>query len=179
MARQAYALDTYVREINDHAPTRSKASDGGRGDSAHASRKSDHNPNSAGVWRAYDITHDPTHGMNCAALAESLVRLFGRHPAMGPGSYIIWRRRIISYDRIKEGWRTYTGANPHDKHLHLSVSISRAGYDSRKPWNLWAKAPVKVTRVQQARVLLEEAVKRSGPIRARAIRAALKLLPQK
>lgn len=175
--RQAYALDALVREVNDHAPTRSKASDGGRASSGHTAQNpnSDHEPGSDGIWTARDFTHDPTHGLSCDDLATRLVREFGTHPAMMSGSYIIWNGQIISFDRIKEGWREYDGANPHDKHLHLSVTKARAGFDSRRPWDLWKTPvkPVKVTRVTQARALLELAAKHAGPVRKAAIKAAL------
>ncbi len=183
--RQAFALDTLLAEVNDHAPTRSKASDGGRASSSHSKQNptSDHEPNRADVWTAFDFTHDPTHGLSCSVMASALDKLFGVHPAMGAGSYIIWNGRIKSFNRRSEGWRPYTGSNPHTKHLHLSVSDAATGYDSRRPWNLWRKAPAptpaKVTRVMQARALLLEAIKHSGPIRARAIKAALALLPKR
>lgn len=175
--RQAYALDQLVREVNDHAPTRSKASDGGRASPEHTKQNpnSDHEPNSRGVWRAYDFTNDPTHGLSSHALALLLVGEFGQHPAMMSGAYVISNGKIMSYDRRREGWRPYTGSNPHTGHCHLSVSTSAAGYDSRKPWNLWTKP----TRVTRARELLELAAKHSGPIRRRAILAALKLLPKR
>lgn len=179
-ARQAYSIDQLLREVNDHAPTRSKASDGGRASSGHskANPTSDHEPGPDNVWTAYDFTHDPTRGLSCSDLATRLRGLFGKHPAMKAGSYIIWNRRIISFNRLAEGWRDYDGANPHTKHLHLSVSTSPAGYDSRTPWNLWTP-PTKPTRVSRARELLQLAAKHSGPIRRRAILAALKLLPKR
>lgn len=137
MPRQARSLDVLLAEVNAHAPKRSKVSDGGLGDQAHAARTSDHNPNAAGVWTARDFTHDPTHGLDCNDLARRLVATFGKHPAMKSGSYVIWNGRIYSYNRRTEGWRTYTGANQHTKHLHLSVSDAAVGYDSTQHWNLW------------------------------------------
>lgn len=131
--RMAASLDVLLNEVNAAAPHRSKASDGGIGDAAHASRDSDHNPwvkdaKGVGVVRARDFTHDPTHGLDCNALADHLENLLGKHPALGSGAYIIWNGRIISTARRAEGWRRYTGSNPHTKHLHLSVATS--GYDA-------------------------------------------------
>lgn len=136
MARQARSLNTLLAEVNAAAPRRSKLSDGGLGDDAHASRASDHNPNGAGVWRARDFTHDPEDGLDCNVLARDLVALFGKHPAMGPGSNIIWNGRVISHKNLKLGWRTYTGANKHRSHLHLSVSTAASGYDSTAAWGV-------------------------------------------
>lgn len=136
--RVARSLDTLLAELNAAAPGRSKVSDGSIGDAAHASRSSDHNPwvtlAGVGIVRARDFTHDPGGGLDCNDLADYLVRLIGVHPALTSGAYVIWNRRILSFDRRAEGWRTYTGSNPHDHHLHLSVALSVSGYDSTAPW---------------------------------------------
>lgn len=130
--RPARSLDVLRDEIDLMAPDRSTLSDGTLGDTAHSARASDHNPNAAGVVRARDITHDPTHGCDCNALTRDIAAMLGKHPALGSGAYLIWRRRIISTDRLAEGWRTYTGSNPHDKHMH--VSVGTRGYDDTSPW---------------------------------------------
>lgn len=132
--RVAYSLDTLLAEINTAAPKRDKAADGSIGDAAHSARASDHNPNVYGAVRARDFTHDPAGGLDCDDLAAHLWGRLGRHPALGSGAYIIWQRRIVSTDRLAEGWRAYTGSNPHDHHLHLSVATSPSGYDSRAPF---------------------------------------------
>jgi hypothetical protein len=146
--RPAHAISTLLAELNKKAPGRYKGSDGILGDPAHAARDSDHNPNAAGVVRAVDITNDPDdHDGNPAndmpgqTLANLLAGLLGRHPAMMSGAYVIFNRRIISYDRLAEGWRPYDGLNAHKTHVHLSVSTKPAGYDSRQAWNLWTAAP--------------------------------------
>lgn len=136
--RLAHSLTTLRAEINALAPGRSKASDGTVGDLSHSARASDHNPNRAGVVRAFDITHDPAGGLDCNVLAVRLASLLGKHPALGSGAYLIWRGRIISTDRLGAGWRPYTGANPHNKHLHVSVATAAAGYDSTAPWGIGA-----------------------------------------
>lgn len=133
--RKAKALDTLFNECNKLAPRRSRASDGWIGDAAHASRDSDHNPwtkdrRGVGVVRAADVTHDPANGLDGERLAKHLAAQLGKHPALGSGAYVIWRSRIISTDRLREGWRPYGGSNPHDKHVHLSLGYS--GYDSTK-----------------------------------------------
>ncbi len=140
--RVARSLDTLLAEINEAAPNRSKASDGSIGDAAHASRDSDHNPfvilNGVGIVRARDFTHDPDGGLDCNDLATALAALIasGVHPSCRHGAYVIWQRRIFSFDRRNEGWRPYGGSNPHDHHCHLSVSLDPAGFDSTAPWGV-------------------------------------------
>lgn len=140
--RMAHSLDTLLAELNEAAPKRSKVSDGGIGDAAHASRDSDHNPwvtrGGVGIVRARDFTHDPAGGLDCGRLATELADLLAAksHPALGMGAYIIFRRRILSRARLADGWRRYDGSNPHEHHLHLSVALDAAGYDSTKPWRV-------------------------------------------
>lgn len=130
--RMARSLDVALNEVNRAAPHRSKASDGGIGDAAHASRASDHNPWLNNTVRARDFTNDPAGGFSAASFAAHVAGLLGKHPALGAGAYVIWNRRIISTNHLSEGWRTYTGTNPHTKHVHVSVGLS--GYDSTAPW---------------------------------------------
>lgn len=140
MWRVARSLDVLLDEVNATAPLRSKVSDGSIGDAAHATRDSDHNPwveyGGYGIVRARDITHDPANGLDCQWLAEVLTALIatGVHPACRSGAYVIWRSRIYSFDRRHEGWRPYSGSNPHDKHLHISVATDPAGFDSTASW---------------------------------------------
>lgn len=119
--RMARALDKLLSEVNAFAPRRSKASDGGIGDAAHASRSSDHNPwhdvAGVGVVTARDFTHDPDGGLDCDRLAEMLT-------GEARVKYIIWNKRIMSGTGQKSAawkWRRYTGKNGHTKHLHVSV----------------------------------------------------------
>lgn len=185
--RQARSLDVLEAEINAHAPGRYKASDGGLGDQAHAARKSDHNPNAAGVWRARDFTNDPDdHDGNPANdlpgqdLANRLAAKLGKHPAMKSGAYVIFNRRIISFDRLAEAWRPYDGANAHQKHVHVSVSTAAAGYDSKAAWNLWPKTPPPTTsfpNIDDAIDSTEKAIERrdASPVRT-DLESALKYL---
>lgn len=135
--RMAKSLDVLLAEVNASAPRRSKVSDGGIGDAAHASRTSDHNPwvkvGGVGVVRARDFTDDPPGGLSARALADHLASLLGKHPALGTGGYVIFNGRIISTSRRGEGWRPYTGLNAHKQHVHVSVGLN--GFDSTAPWN--------------------------------------------
>lgn len=140
--RTARSIDVLGDEIDAAYPGRSKASDGTIGDAAHATRDSDHNPfiivNGVGVVRARDITHDPAHGCDADVLADRVAGLIalGAHPALRHGAYVIRNSRIFSFDRRGEGWRPYGGSNPHTKHVHVSVSLDPAGFDSTAPWGI-------------------------------------------
>lgn len=137
MARLANSLVRLRDQVNAAAPNRSKASDGWIGDASHASGSSDHNPNRDGVVNAFDITHDPAGGMDAHALAERL--RVNRHPNL---RYIISNRRIASAGTNWE-WKPYTGSNPHEKHVHISVGQpttttgdgqSTGNYDNTADW---------------------------------------------
>ncbi len=114
----APCLDTLLAQVNKFAPKRSKLSDGSKGDAAHAARVSDHNPVKfmfcpKKLVTARDFTHDPVGSLNAGWLAGRLVAL--RDPRL---KYIIWNKQIWD---PRNGWKSYTGPNPHDKHCHVSV----------------------------------------------------------
>lgn len=134
--RLAKSLEVLRSEINAAAPKRSKASDGTIGDDAHQASASDHNPNQEGVVCAADFTHDPDDGADMNVFAEILKRR--KHRAV---KYVIWNRRIWSKARDGEGWRAYKGANPHTKHMHVSVGVGDDGhstgpYDDTSTWGI-------------------------------------------
>ncbi|GIF08643.1 hypothetical protein [Actinoplanes siamensis] len=122
-------LVTLRAEFNRLSPRRDKSSDGWIGDTAHASRTSDHNPDGAGRVLAIDIDSDGPWPVPFGALVE---RLRG-DPRL---EYIIWNRRIASRSRGWT-WRTYTGSSdPHTGHAHLSARHDHTGNTSTAPWGL-------------------------------------------
>lgn len=80
--------------------------------------------------RAYDWMLDYTDGAERAAATKALAWL------LAPGTdgtaglkarrlgimYIIWNRRIWGAYRAAEGWRAYSGSDPHRTHIHVSFS---------------------------------------------------------
>lgn len=128
MATLAKALEVLRSQLNDAFPGRSIASDGWIGDAAHAGRASDHNPNKEGVVTAIDVTHDPSkfdaHRFAREVLAKNADERI---------EYIISNGKIWSKAK---GWRQYTGSNPHDHHIHVSVHNQKALYDSNRKWDL-------------------------------------------
>lgn len=117
------AVRAALRDANAAWPGRQRQSDGTLGDAAHQARKSDHN-----TGDAVDITHDPRAGCDAGVIADMATR---DHRV----TYVIWDRRIWSRARAAEGWRPYTGSNPHTKHVHISVRADAR--DDALPWP-WA-----------------------------------------
>lgn len=131
--RESKALLQLLSQVNEKWPHRSKVSDGELGDLAHSQRKSDHNPNSAGVVQALDITNDPNTGPVSRGIAEALIA--SRDSRI---KYVISNRQICAGSDGPSPWvwRKYTGANPHEHHVHISVKDAAKFYDDASPWNL-------------------------------------------
>ena len=124
--RPSHALVALENEVTAACPDRDTASDGFIGDAAHQARQSDHNPDEHGIVNAWDCTTDPAHGIG-DALAAFLLR--SQDPRI---KYVIYKRRI--FDGPGQGhepwaWRPYTGRDPHESHVHLSVRS-----DDPAPW---------------------------------------------
>ena len=132
--RVANSLETLLRQVNEKWQDRSKKSDGTIGDRAHAGRTSEHNPNSAGVVCALDITHDPVNGPDARILAAALIASKDERI-----KYIISNGQICSGPGANHPawvWRPYSGPNAHRTHVHISVHSPAAYYDDDAPWNL-------------------------------------------
>lgn len=135
--RLAFSLSKLRKQINELSPNRLKVSDGTIGDTAHSNRKSDHNPDDGGVVRGLDLTHDPAHGVDSQKLAEAL--LASRDPRI---KYVISNGKIASGRHGPDPWkwRKYTGSNPHNHHVHISVVAGHTG-DTGEEWDLDIKIP--------------------------------------
>lgn len=125
-------------EINTLWPQRDKTSDGWIGDTSHQARASDHNPDwtYGGIVRAIDIDKDgiDPHAVVNALLADDRTQyVIHEFPGKKP---IIWSRTY----GLKIG-RVYSGTNPHNHHIHVSIRHTRLAERSTKPW-LTGKRPV-------------------------------------
>lgn len=131
--RLAEGLRKLRDQVNAKWPNRNKSSDGWIGDTGHSARASDHNPNSAGVVTAIDLTHDPKGGFDSYAFADMLLRKQDTRI-----KYVISNRRIGSGPSGPSAgvWRKYTGTNPHDHHCHISIMSDKAHYDATREWDL-------------------------------------------
>ena len=131
--RLAKGLEMLRSQVNARWSNRSKESDGSIGNAEHSARESDHNPDTDGVVKAIDITHDPLHGFNSYDFADMLMK--NRDARI---KYVISNRRIGSGNAGPQPWiwRKYTGANPHDHHCHISIKKDAAHFDSVAEWKI-------------------------------------------
>jgi hypothetical protein len=63
-------------------------------------------------------------------------------------SYLIFKGQIWSKEKSKLGNRRYTGSNPHNKHLHISINATDATDTS--PWFWWMNQPKLINQVKAA-----------------------------
>ena len=123
-----------LRQATALAPKRKTASDGLLPSRAHLSQSpnSDHN-----TGFAVDITHDPI-AFNCTPLFVKLQD----DPRV---KYLIFKGKIWSREN---GARDYTGSNPHNKHIHISIK-DNCGNDT-SPWFPWLGEPKTPGKIKAA-----------------------------
>ena len=136
--RVAHGLDVLRDQIRAWAPRSvPPATDvnawGSIADNVHAT-SSDHYPHwlwdaDQAIVCARDFPHAPGLGLDSYALAEHLRQ--ARDPRV---QYVISNHRITG---VSYGWQwsTYTGDDPHDTHIHVSVKRSSVS-DGTQPWSL-------------------------------------------
>jgi hypothetical protein len=102
------------------------------GDTAHASRASDHNPSPDGVVCAIDIVGKPQAQAVWNLIASTRPERV---------KYMIFNRQIMSSTTSPWQARPYTGANGHLDHVHVSVGRGPDGsggrpdlFDDRSGW---------------------------------------------
>jgi hypothetical protein len=133
--RATPAAIAVLRQATAISPSRKKASDGLLPSKAHINQSpnSDHN-----TGFAVDLTHDPKHGIDCFDIFEKLKE-------DERVKYLIFQGKIWSKERAKQGNRVYTGSNPHNKHLHISINDGM-GKDT-SPWFWWLNQPKIISQV--------------------------------
>ena len=122
-----------LRQATALRPKRMKASDGLLPSKAHIkqSPNSDHNSGFA-----VDLTHDPLNGINCHEVYEHL-------KSDRRVKYLIFKGKSWSSEK---GDREYTGSNPHNKHIHISIKDT-CGNDT-SPWFPWLGDATLVNKVK-------------------------------
>jgi hypothetical protein len=110
-------------QCDDTYPSRDRTSDGWIGDTRHAARPSDHNPDANGWVRAIDLDRDLS-GRSKPDLMPDLadqLRILCKSKREKRIAYIIFDGRIAS-SKKSWAWREYTGANKHNHHMHVSFT---------------------------------------------------------
>lgn len=163
--RVAHSLNDLAGEVNARWPERARVSDGTLGDTAHAARKSDHNPDAGGVVRARDITEwDPgTPRDESDDVAEVIAETIRRRkdPRV---KYVIWRGHMFSSyatsARKAWEWGTYTGPNGHFQHVHVSVQPGATG-DVAGPWGIHPTTPTPRPPVSEEELTMDTEAKQA------------------
>jgi hypothetical protein len=117
-------------QFDDSFPDRDRTSDGWIGDTRHAARKSDHNPDEHSWVRAIDVDKDLHKSGKpdvMGDLADQL-RTLSKTQRDTRIAYIIYDGRICSHI-LNWKWRPYKGANKHKAHMHVSFK-KKADNDS-------------------------------------------------
>lgn len=131
-------------QMNRTFPKRDTRSDGWLASKAHSLRnpRSDHEPDRNGIVHAIDL--DADFGNPREDMALELARQLAAHAAGGSKSgkrvkYVIYQGRIWS---ARSGWkpRRYTGSNPHNTHVHVSVTNASDTDGSAWPLPIFRKA---------------------------------------
>jgi hypothetical protein len=124
-----------LRQATALRPRRKKASDGLLPSAAHVNQNpnSDHN-----TGFGVDITHDPAHGIDCHEMYMNL-------KTDKRVKYLIFKGLIWSSEK---GDKPYTGSNPHNKHLHISIK-DNCGNDT-SPWFPWLGKITTINKVKAA-----------------------------
>jgi hypothetical protein len=151
-SRRLPAILSLLNEMDTAFPDRDKASDGEVGDRAHQQSVSNHNPDESGNTGSWsDADHiDEVHArdldVDLRKPGWSMDRVFAiildrcRRGVEKRVTEIIYKGYIYTK---KRGWtkRKYTGPNPHDKHLHLSIAYGSGSGQSNpenitSPWGI-------------------------------------------
>lgn len=134
------ALNTLRTEVNTIWPHRDKTSDGWIGDTSHAARPSDHNPDweKGGIVRAIDIDEDLVIGLDFIGEAMPLVNAIIQDKRV---AYVIYEGRIWQNPAVYRngGWYTYTGVNAHRHHVHISVRNGLQWDSDSSSWHLLSR----------------------------------------
>ena len=127
------AAISVLRQATAIKPKRKKASDGLLPSAAHVKQNpnSDHNSG-----HAVDLTHDPKNGINCH-------EAYAHFKSDKRVKYLIFKGKIWSPER---GERAYTGSNPHNQHLHVSIKEQHA--KDVRPWFTWLPKPKVLNKIK-------------------------------
>lgn len=150
--REAPSLVRLTGEVNRKFPGRDMWSEGSLGDTSHANRFSDHNPDAAGWTHAHDYDATTSHTMGPGTVGDFLIAAMLRLARSGkrhPINYLIYKGRIYSRGY---GFRSryYTGSNSHHSHVHVSVDRTDWARNWPGPWFGDLRKTVDISAVKNA-----------------------------
>lgn len=133
--RPVAGIITLRNQVNKRWPKRDKASDGIVGDSAHAARPSDHNPDSRGYVHALDIDEDFGRKGDNMRFANELIE-YARMGAKGSErlKYVVYEDRVASGTHKDQFWVWRGSGFGHTHHIH--VSFTKVGEQDTSPFRL-------------------------------------------
>ena len=123
-------------QINKRWAKRDKASDGWVGDSDHAARISDHNPDSRGLVHALDIDEDFRGSeFDNRWYADQLVTYARtKQPGSSRLKYVVYENQIASGTYPAVDWEWRNGDYGHTIHIH--TSFTRVGENDATPFQI-------------------------------------------
>jgi hypothetical protein len=118
-------------QFDDTFPSRDRTSDGWIGDTRHAARPSDHNPNAENWVLAIDVDRDVSGRAKPDLMPDiaDQIRLLCKSKKEKRITYIIFDGRIASSKKAW-AWRPYEGSNKHNHHAHFSFTEASVNDDS-------------------------------------------------
>lgn len=166
------AAQRAFRDADQRWPNRSHATDGTCPSAAHsaANPRSDHEPDPrlGFVSCAFDLTHDPAHGLDAPQVGDELRRHWDHRV-----KYLIRHNAQLGHDEIAmwsdPRWRD-ANQNQHASHLHVSLIHTAAVVNDV---SRWFAAPVTPTPApdpdedEMAAMLYPNQALRTGPYRGK------------
>jgi hypothetical protein len=117
---------TLKSQVDSRWPNRDRASDGIKGDSNHADRPSDHNPDSRGLVHAIDIDEDLRGSRNDNRWLADQMIAYARMRRAGSERFknIVYENQVASGTYADHYWTWRNGSFGHEKHIHTSFSTT-------------------------------------------------------
>ena len=136
-------------QIDRRWPKRDKRSEGWIGDSDHAARKSDHNPDAEGIVYAIDIDENmgqgpARNGRTAKKLADQLIEYaMSDLPGHNRIKYVIYENQIASGTYSGSWWRWRGQGYGHTQHIHISFTQAAKRDNTIYPLPILTNNPAK------------------------------------
>ncbi len=136
MAKLVAGGEVLREQINKRWAKRDKASDGWIGDTSHAARTSDHNPDSRGLVHAIDIDEDFRGSeFDNRWYADQLIAYARTNqPGSSRLKYVVYEQQVASGTYASQDWVWREGDYGHTEHIH--TSFTRVGENDDTPFQI-------------------------------------------